>query len=91
MTRREEILDAAREAVMKDRNTDYGNPEDNFQDIANLWSSYLKPVVVITPHDVAVMMVLLKVSRLAKSPSKADHWVDIAGYAACGYEAAVGK
>jgi hypothetical protein len=37
-------------------------------------------------HDVAIMMMQLKHSRLAWSPTKMDHWVDAAGYAACGYE-----
>ena len=30
----------------------------------------------------AVMMVLLKISRIRVSPDKADHWVDICGYSA---------
>jgi len=41
-------------------------------------------VDLIGPEDVAIMMTLLKVSRLSWSPEKRDHWVDIAGYAACG-------
>ena len=36
--------------------------------------------------DVAIMMNLLKTSRLAWSPTKEDHWIDTAGYAACGAE-----
>jgi hypothetical protein len=32
------------------------------------------------------MMALVKVSRISTSPSKLDHWVDLAGYAACGGE-----
>jgi len=40
----------------------------------------------IRPADVAVMMSLLKISRIAESPSTGDHWVDLAGYAACGAE-----
>lgn len=41
---------------------------------------------LIDPHDVAMMMILLKVSRSCVSPGKGDHWVDLAGYAACGYD-----
>lgn len=37
-------------------------------------------------HDVAIMMVQLKNSRLAWSPDKRDHWVDGAGYMACGWD-----
>lgn len=36
--------------------------------------------------DVALMMDLLKTSRLAWSPHKGDSWADKAGYSACGYE-----
>lgn len=42
--------------------------------------------ILVEPQDVAVMMILLKVSRLTWSPDKEDHWADIAGYAACGYD-----
>lgn len=76
----------ALEAVMKDRNTDYGDPEDNFEDIAEFWSTYLDHS--ITSYDVAVMMILVKCSRMKTSPFAMDHWVDAAGYAACGCEAA---
>jgi hypothetical protein len=32
------------------------------------------------------MMSLLKISRLSWDPTKRDSWVDLAGYAACGYD-----
>lgn len=41
---------------------------------------------LLDPHDVAVMMGMLKASRLAWSPGKRDHWTDAAGYAACGWD-----
>lgn len=82
---RASILQDALEIVSKDRNTDYGDPEDNFRDIAELWSVYKG--FDFTAHDVAVMMILVKVSRLKTSPDKEDHWIDIAGYAACGGQA----
>lgn len=41
---------------------------------------------LIDPWDVAIMMNLLKTSRLSWSPNREDHWVDTAGYAACGAE-----
>lgn len=43
---------------------------------------------VLDAHDIAIMQMLLKCSRLAWSPEKRDSWVDSAGYAACGYDAA---
>lgn len=41
---------------------------------------------LIDTWDVAIMMTLLKTSRLAWSPTKEDHWIDSAGYSACGAE-----
>jgi len=45
-------------------------------------------VDMLESQDVAVMMMLLKISRISWSPQKEDHWVDIAGYAACGAQCA---
>lgn len=88
---RKDILEAASKAVhAEDMDHDYGKPEDNFATIAELWSTYLgavcdDPDIYLSSRDVAAMMVLLKVARVATN-EKADHWVDIAGYAACGGE-----
>lgn len=90
---RKEILAAANKAVhAEDMEHDYGKPEDNFATIAELWSTYLEAVcddpdrsIYLRGRDVAAMMILLKVARVATS-EKADHWIDIAGYAACGGE-----
>ena len=84
---RKQTLERAIEVVMKDRNTDYGDPEDNFQIIANLWGAYLGRE--FTTVEVSVLMILVKISRIKTSPKVQDHWVDIAGYAACGAECAV--
>ncbi len=85
---REELLTAALETVTKHRETSYGTPEDNFSRIAAYWTVHLGDRLssALTPADVAYMMVLLKVARGAHSPSHPDHWLDIAGYAACGSE-----
>lgn len=82
---REEVLKKAASLISGDRNVDYDEPSRNFEIIADLWQTYLG--VPITRYDVAVLNILQKVSRIMSSPSKEDHWVDIAGYAACGYEA----
>ena len=84
MSVREEVLDRAKTYVSQDRNTDYGEPEDNFAAIAYLWSKYLD--TKIEPHEVAILMILVKVARIKSSPNNADNWIDIAGYAACGAE-----
>lgn len=83
---REEILDAAKHCVCGDREQDYGTPENSFSNIAALWGAYLG--TPITPVDVAAMMIMLKVGRIAGGSLSQDNWVDIAGYAACGGEIA---
>lgn len=42
--------------------------------------------VYIDANDVAMMMALLKIARIAAGGGKADSWIDLAGYAACGAE-----
>lgn len=91
---REEILKAAQSCVCGEREEDYGSPENNFNLISELWGSYLtysrRCFTAIHPHDVAAMMALLKIARIASGGGKADSWVDLAGYAACGGEIATG-
>lgn len=84
-TKRGEILNDAANCVMADRDMEYGDPEDSFAMIADLWTTYLQERVVIRPRDVAAMMALLKIARISRS-CKRDNWVDLAGYAACGGE-----
>lgn len=81
---RDEILDAAQKCVSGNREQDYGNPEDSFNAIARLWSAYIG--YEFEAKDVAAMMALLKIARIASGHAKADNWVDLAGYAACGGE-----
>jgi hypothetical protein len=64
--------------IITERAADYGPPEANLSRTAALWSSYLG--TCISAHDVAMCMILVKVSR-AKAGSKADNYTDIAGYA----------
>ncbi|MEE0229850.1 MAG: DUF6378 domain-containing protein [Peptococcaceae bacterium] len=81
---RKALLAATENIVCKDRETDYGSPENNFARIADFWTAYLGQVV--KPHDVAAMMMLLKIARIASGQHKADNWIDAAGYSACGAE-----
>lgn len=86
---RPEILAAAEKCVCGDREQDYGSPEDNFSTIANLWIDYLAGKGIpadISAVDVAAMLALLKIGRIASGHAKADNWIDLAGYAACGGE-----
>lgn len=81
---RAEVLDNAKTCVCGQRTTDYGNPENNFSFIAKLWTVYKG--VDISSADVAMMMALLKIARIATGTATDDSFVDLAGYAACGAE-----
>lgn len=90
---RDEVLNAAKQCVCHDRNEQYGSPEDNFKTIAYLWTDYLNAGnalrgvgICLRAKDVAVMMILLKVARIATGSGSQDNWIDLAGYAACGGE-----
>lgn len=89
---RADILHAAEKCVCGQREQDYGTPEDNFKAIAELWEAYLNKActrgvnVRVEAKDVAAMMALLKIARIAAGGGKADSWIDLAGYAACGAE-----
>lgn len=93
---RSDILDKAKACVCGDREQDYGKPENSFGTIADLWNAYLYNAgrqstwPAITAKDVAAMMALLKIARIAAGHAKADNWVDLAGYAACGGEIETG-
>lgn len=97
---RAEVLESARICVCGGREQDHGKPEDNFTTIGLLWSVYLRaahpklakvlPINGISAKDVAVMMALLKVARIATGSSP-DSFVDLAGYAACAGELFTGE
>lgn len=67
------------------RGNTYGTAEENFQRIANLWNAQLGNSLTrpLTTADVSILMVLVKLSRLANCPTHVDSWVDIAGYVNC--------
>ena len=85
---REKVLNMVAECVCHDRNIAYGEPEDNFRLIAALWTEYLMAKGLINAplasEDVAMLMCLLKIARIATSVPKLDSYVDLAGYAVCG-------
>lgn len=87
---RQTILDEAAKCVTVDRNTQYGEPEDSFRMIAELWGPYIRQKcgadVHICAEDVAAMMALFKIARIATGQKKADNWIDGCGYLACGGE-----
>lgn len=73
------ILEEAEAIINGSRQNEYGKAEDSFGRISDYWSAYKE--VRISPHDVAIMMILLKVGRIQDKATR-DTLVDIAGYAA---------
>lgn len=91
---REQCLDIAKECVTRDRQNTYGPPENNFNRIAKLWDAYLDLPYKITAVDVAVMLALLKVARIAYGVQHGvqheDNFIDGCGYFACACELQTG-
>ncbi len=84
-----ELLNDAMGAVIGDRNNQYGPPTQDFDRTAAILNAlgYRAPNnTEMMPHDVALLVIAVKMSRLMWSPMKRDSWLDIAGYAACGWE-----
>lgn len=99
--KRADILQTAEKCVCGKREQDYGTPENNFQAIADLWNAYLNAsgklekiyngdgTLKRTPFsafDVAMLMSLLKIGRIATGTATEDSFVDACGYLACGGE-----
>ena len=84
---------AALEALttVEDRQEKYGPPDENFETIGKLWNTYISrkhgapgtdKYLLFDTHDVAMMMLLVKVAREAHQHNR-DNIVDIIGYAEC--------
>lgn len=82
-----DLLSIAAATITGARQSDYGDKRQNFSQIAMIWQGILAPKIQpgqhITPEDVALCMMGVKMARLSKSPDHIDSQVDIAGYAGC--------
>ena len=80
------LLTTAIKLVAEDREEDYGNKIENHTNIATLWNGYLDDKIdmtkPITPHDVAIMMCLLKIARTKLGKVSADTYIDASAYMA---------
>ena len=66
--------------VIDERSTQYGDAGSNMAAIAARWSATLGRE--ITPAQVVLCLLDLKLARLAHDPSHEDSAVDLCGYAA---------
>ena len=78
------VLREAEKMVCGHREQDYGDPEDNFIVISQLWTVYTGRE--LSPLDVAIMMCLMKIGRITTGTATRDSFVDAIGYLACGSE-----
>lgn len=92
---RMEILDSVKRCICGDRDERYGEPEENFERIADYWNIYLKHNLTnsdrcVSGHDVAIMMALFKIARIESASmsgeTHTDSWLDAIGYLACGLD-----
>ena len=67
--------------VVEHRKSVYGAAQPLFEHIACRWSLVLG--MEVTPAQVALCLIDLKLARLVRDPSHLDSIVDVAGYAAC--------
>ncbi|MDG4575414.1 MAG: DUF6378 domain-containing protein [Defluviicoccus sp.] len=69
------------QGVIENRERSYGPAAESFAAIAARWSLVLG--ITVTPAQVALCLIDLKLARLSRDPKHLDSIVDIAGYAAC--------
>ena len=74
------FLKEADTLVSGQRHKDYGDKTENHKNIAKLWSAYLN--VSVEAHDVAILMILLKIARTKVGAVSRDTYVDMAAYSA---------
>jgi Domain of unknown function (DUF6378) len=74
-----ELLEHAA-GIVNRRRRDYGEPVDLFEAVAARWSLSLG--TRISPAQVVLCLIDLKIARLARDPRHLDSQVDVAGYAA---------
>lgn len=69
--------------IIKDRGEHYGGVQQNWNDTAKIWNGILSSKLKheITPADVGMLMIGLKLSRLKNTPDHRDSQIDICGYA----------
>ena len=85
---RDELLEEAKMLINGPRAEQYGSALFNHERIATIWNVLLQRRLLskITPEEVTMMMIGLKLARLSQDADQNDTWIDIIGYAALGGE-----
>ena len=87
---RTEILETANEYITRDRHATHGSAEENFAQIAAVWTWWLNERLTapIDAYDVAQMMSLFKKARSKGNRTHIDSPTDDIGYTAIAGEIA---
>ncbi len=80
MIKIEKNLKIALKLLNGKRQHEYGNKKENHKNIARLWTAYLNHP--ISAHDVAILMLLLKIARVKFGNPSSDTYIDMVGYSA---------
>jgi hypothetical protein len=86
--KQENVLEEANRLVNGERGQHYGPPIEDGTRVAGMLNAlgYRGPDGrELQPHDWAIFLMAVKMSRIVVTPTKRDHWVDIPGYAQCGW------
>ena len=67
--------------TIEERNREYGSVTESSTELAKRWSLTLG--IDVTPQQVMLCMIDLKLVRLKQNPKHQDSVKDVAGYAAC--------
>lgn len=82
MSEKNEILDEVN-STLTERGNVYGDAAESFAQIADIWTSLLRPRLApnrrLTPSDVGLLMAALKIVREANM-HKRDNLIDAVGY-----------
>jgi hypothetical protein len=73
------VLDEAKE-IIGERGQNYGGIEDNFTNISLIMARSTNRM--LSPYDIAMLMVAVKLSRISQSPGKRDSYLDAINYLA---------
>lgn len=71
------VLDEAAD-IIGERGVNYGGVEDNFTNISLIMARTTNRM--LSPYDIAMLMVAVKLARISQSPGKRDSYIDAINY-----------
>ena len=75
-----DIIHKAADIITNDRQKDYGDIDDNYKKFAALFNIFFTENNKMKPSDAALIMVLLKLSRIKPNVFNEDTFADAIGY-----------